>query len=281
MKSFINATTIILLVWSTTVLGQEFTGMATYKTDMKMDFKMDSTQVGSDEMDLIHQQITFANQKEFQLSFNKSESNWKEQEQLEKPSNGATGIQIQIVGMGGGADGLLYKNIPTKKTKESRDASGKLFLISGELEPYEWEMTTETKQIGKYTCYKAIVKREVTQTHTSEVNGKIEEKTKQIIETTTAWYTPEIPINHGPDMFWGLPGLILEVNSGNRIMICTQVVLNPEEAVTIEIPSKGKKVTSEEFKKIMDEQAEKLMKMYGGGKKKGKNSSSFSLTIEN
>ncbi len=273
--------TLLLLFFSTHLIGQEFTGLATYKTDIKMEFKMDSTQISNDHMDLIGQQISFMNKKEFLLSFNKSESNWKEQEKLDKPASNAGGVQIQIVGMGGGADGLLYKNTKDKKTMESTDAFGKLFLVSGELSPYEWEMTSETKQIGKYTCYKAIAKREVTHTHSSEVNGKIEEKTEKKMQTTIAWYTPDIPVTHGPELFWGLPGLILEVTSGNRIMICTQVVLNLEEAVAIEVPTKGKKVTQEEYDEIMKEQTEKMSKMYGGKKKKGKNSSSFSISIEN
>lgn len=272
---------IFLLGITAQVTGQEFMGLATYKTDMQMKVSMDSTQVMDDQMNLIQEQIMFMNKKEFQLSFNASESNWKEQEQLDKPAQGTSGIQIQIVGMGGGPDGLLYKNTKEKTRLESTDAFGKLFLISGELEPYEWEMTSETKQIGKYTCYKAIAKREVTETHIAEVNGEREETEKKKIQTTTAWYTPDIPVNHGPDNFWGLPGLILEVNSGNRIMICTQVVLNPkDEAVSIQIPSKGKQVTSTEYEALMKEHAEKMQKMYGGGKKKGKHSS-FSINIEN
>jgi GLPGLI family protein len=31
--------------------------------------------------------------------------------------------------------------------------------------------------------------------------------------TITAWYT-EIQVNQGPENYWGLPGLILEINDG-------------------------------------------------------------------
>ncbi|MFS4494927.1 GLPGLI family protein [Maribacter sp. 2308TA10-17] len=272
---------VVILFITVHMTAQDFAGLAIYKTDMKMEIKLDSASTSADQMDLVQQQLRFAMQKEFQLSFTKSESNWKEQESLDKPASGGAGVQIQVVGMGGGSDGLLYKNTKNKKTKESSDAFGKLFLISGELEPFEWEMTSETKQIGRYTCYKAIAKREITQTKISEVNGEMEEKEEKKIQTTTAWYTTEIPVNHGPDMYWGLPGLILEVNDGSRIMICTKVVLNPDKEVVIEVPSKGKKVTEEEYEEIMREQSEKMHKMYGGGKKKGKNSSSFSISIEN
>lgn len=268
-----------IILFSIKSFAQDFTGSATYKTDMKMKIKLDSTQANTSQMDMIQEQLRFAMQKDFELTFNKTESNWRELEKLDKPSGGSgMNVQIQIVGAGGGNDGLLYKNTKTKKSIESTDAFGKLFLVADELEAVEWEMTSETKQIGKYTCYKAISKREVTEMVFSDVNGESEEKEEKRMQTTTVWYTPEIPVNHGPEGYWGLPGLILEVNDGRRIMICTKVVLNPKKPISIEIPSKGKKVEGEEYEAIMKEHAEKMNKMYGSGKKKGQNSS-FEIRI--
>ena len=63
----------------------------------------------------------------------------------------------------------------------------------------------------------------------------------------TAWYTPQIPVSQGPGEYWGLPGLILEVNAGTTTVLCTEITLNPNEKVTIKKPSKGKKVTRDEF----------------------------------
>jgi GLPGLI family protein len=47
--------------------------------------------------------------------------------------------------------------------------------------------------------------------------------------TITAWYTPEIPVNQGPENYWGLPGLILEINDGKTVILCSKIVLNPKE----------------------------------------------------
>ena len=46
----------------------------------------------------------------------------------------------------------------------------------------------------------------------------------------TAWYTPDIPINQGPENYWGLPGLILEINEPELIILCSKVVLNTKGA---------------------------------------------------
>lgn len=58
-----------------------------------------------------------------------------------------------------------------------------------------------------------------------------------------AWYTPQIPVSHGPGEYWGLPGLILEVSAGNVIMLCSKVIMNPKDKIEIEAPDKGKEIT--------------------------------------
>lgn len=270
MKNLILIAALIGMLCPFALNAQEFTGLATYKTAAKMSITLDSTKTSSTEQEMINQRLMKALQKEYELTFNQTESNWKEVEKLDNGATGA-GVEVVMIGMGGGSDGLLYKNTKDKTSLETTDSFGKLFLVSGNLVPYEWEMTSDTKQIGRYTCYKAIAKRETTQIRVAEVNGEKEEKSEKRIQTITAWYTPEIPVTHGPDDYWGLPGLIMEISNGSRIMVCNKVVLNPKEAIAIEIPSKGKEVTDEEYEVIMKEQVQKMKNRYGGERRKGKN----------
>jgi GLPGLI family protein len=51
---------------------------------------------------------------------------------------------------------------------------------------------------------------------------------------------PEIPVSQGPEGYWGLPGLILEVNDGKTVLLCSKVVLNPKVKAEIKAPSKGR-----------------------------------------
>lgn len=61
-----------------------------------------------------------------------------------------------------------------------------------ELQPeFKWQLHNESKKILDYQCKKATVK----------YRGR----------EFTAWYTSEIPVNNGPFVFEGLPGLILEL----------------------------------------------------------------------
>ena len=64
--------------------------------------------------------------------------------------------------------------------------------------------------------------------------------------TITAWYTPQIPVSTGPDTYYGLPGLILELNAGRTTMLCTEVAISSKEALEIEEPNKGKEVSRDE-----------------------------------
>jgi GLPGLI family protein len=79
-----------------------------------------------------------------------------------------------------------------------------------------------------------------------------EEDDKSVdITEVEAWYTPQIPVRHGPSEYWGLPGLILEVSAGETTMLCSKIVLNPTDAIQIEAPSKGSLVTKSEYQDLI------------------------------
>jgi GLPGLI family protein len=81
----------------------------------------------------------------------------------------------------------------------------------------------------------------------------------------TAWYTPEIPVNQGPEGYWGLPGLILEVNDDKTIILCSKVVMNAKEKVEIKAPNKGKEVTQKEYDEIVTAKMKEMQEMRRSG----------------
>jgi len=252
-------------------------GVATYQTQRHVDIKMDSTSGMNNEMQKsIQEQLRKQFQKEYTLSFNGPEAIWKEEASLNKPqAPSSSGISIVL----SGNSDILYQNIKEQSYTQQSELMGKQFLIEDTLEKPEWKLEKETKNIGQYTCFKATLTEEVEERSFQSVNGDEEEEVKKVTKVTTAWYTLDIPVQHGPDKFWGLPGLVLEVNDGKMSMMCTQVVINPKEGVTIEIPTKGKKVNEADYEKISEEKAKEMMERYNtGGRKKGEQST-FSIKI--
>ena len=96
--------------------------------------------------------------------------------------------------------------------------------------------------------------------------------------TITVWYAPEVPVSNGPALFWGLPGLIMEVHDGNQVIVCTKLILNVDDK--IEIPNNGKVVSEKEYNEIMDEKMKEMQKIEMGGKKKGDGAHRMEITIE-
>lgn len=78
----------------------------------------------------------------------------------------------------------------------------------------------------------------------------------------TAWYTMQIPVSAGPGEYWGLPGLILEINSGRTTILCTKITLNPENKKEIKKPTKGKEVGREEYQDIVKKKMEEMRAMF-------------------
>ncbi len=273
--------TLLLATCFLSGFAQNFQGKATYKTHRKVDIRIDSSSTAANPD--IQKQLMAQLQKQFQktytLNFTKIESTFKQNKELSAPQPQAIGgVSIQILGNGGGTD-VLYKNIAEKRYTNKTEISGKRFLIKDNLEDFKWEMTSETKNIGNYICYKATHSREEERISFTSENGKENETKEMVTVETIAWYTPDIPVSNGPRGHWGLPGLILEIQEGKETIVCTEIVLNPTEKINIEEPIKGKIVTQEKYDKIMDTHTKEMMERFKN-RRKSKDGESFSIEIQ-
>jgi GLPGLI family protein len=260
---------LFLMIYS--ISAQEFSGSATYKTHRKSSIELDSTTMAANPgiQKQLEAQMRKMFQKTYILDFTKSESMFKQKQELDGPkvpkSNGAI---IMIGGMAGGTD-VLYKNIKEKRMANKTDLMGKIFLIKDNLVSYDWELTGETKNIGNYTCYKAVFEKEEESIEIKMIDGEVKEEKGIKKRTIIAWYTTDIPISNGPKNYGGLPGLILEVNDGNETIMCSELVLNPSKTIDIKEPTKGKQVSREKFSEISLEKTKAMMNRFRSRDGKG------------
>ena len=278
MTSIKSLLLLVLTVTFSTLSAQNFQGIATYHTATSFDFKMDSSKVNPERQKMIQKMVAKAMQKEYELKFDRTSSTYKEVETLEEgPGGRGRGMRMMTSFVGG--NGSYYKNVSSKLLLEQTELFGKKFLINDTLENWDWTLGKETKQIGAYTCYKATTTREVRRATFSRTETEDEQVEEVTEETVIAWWTPQIPISQGPESYWGLPGLILELNDGSTTMVCSKVVLNPKEAVEIKIPDEGEKVTNAEYRDIMTKKMEEMQEMYGGRQRRGGGGGSFTIEV--
>lgn len=257
--------TILLLSLVFAVNAQEFSGKAIYKTSRKSGFKLgEDSKMTDKQKEQIEARLRKMNQKTFILEFDKYTSVYKEDVKLDEPKRpnvGGGAVMVFSVG-GSGSGSVYYKNTQEKRFVNQTEIMGKRFLVKDSLPNYEWELTSETKNIGNYTCYKATFTRDVENVRMVINNGESEEKTETVSVTTTAWYTPQIPVSNGPDDYQGLPGLILELNDGTTTVVCTEIILNPSEKIKVEEPEKGKIVSQAEYERISREKSKEMMEKF-------------------
>jgi GLPGLI family protein len=231
---------------------QDFQGKAYYFSKAKMDLGTWGARLNEGQKKEVEARLKNRLQKNYVLTFNKEESFFEEEDQLDAMS-GATDSWGKNF-----TPGHQYKNVKTNSQVQNQEFYGKNFLVKDSLQPIVWVMGKETKEIGNYTCFKAtasIPTNELTWYNFSwnRLNETTDDSAKDDIAMTIveAWYTPQIPVGHGPLEYWGLPGLILEVSAGNTTMLCSKIIINPKEQVEIKAPEKGKIVSKEEYQQII------------------------------
>ena len=304
MFSFSHKVVLILftLLFITNINAQDFQGQAYYfsKTTMDMSRWDRGGKMSEAQKKQMEARMKPWLEKTYILTFNKEESIFKEDEKLE----GGPGGRAPSVWGSSFSAGLQYKNIKEKVFLQDQEFFGKQFLITEQMAPFAWKMGSETKKIGQYTCYKATTMRPSSELNFTSTNNRGKEKKKEKIKEESvseaskvkvaevkvaiaqddkekeveeekqkmvevvAWYSPMIPVSQGPTEYWGLPGLILEISAGNTTMLCSKIVMNPEEKITIKRPTKGEVVTKKQYNEIITGKMQEMRDNRGRGSRR-------------
>lgn len=240
----------IFLLSTQVAVGQDFQGKAYYFSKSGLELGGWGARMSEAQKKQIQERLKNRLEKTYVLTFNKEESSFKEDQKLDAIS-GATDSWGKNF-----SPGEQYKNIKSNEFVQVQEFYGKQFLVKDQLRKINWTMTKESKNIGNYMCFKAtssIPKSELEWYNFSwsDIPNTNSESGEEVMIEITAWYTPQIPVSMGPSEFWGLPGLILEVNMNNTTMLCSKIVMNPQDKNKIEAPKRGKEVAKMEYKEII------------------------------
>jgi len=254
--------TTLALACISSICAQNFQGKAIYKTNKKSNITLGNGKNAkmTDAMKAqIKARLQKMNQKTFILEFDKSTSIYKQEAKLNTPTANAKGT-VAVLSLGNnGATDVYYKNIKEAKFINQTEIQGKRFLVKDNLKNFKWELRSETKNIGNYTCYKAVFFKEVSKTTKVVEDGELVKKKNIEKVVTTAWYTPQIPVSNGPSEYQGLPGLILEINDGTTTIVCTEIMLDKRNTITIHEPKKGKEVSQKKYLEIRKQKQEEML----------------------
>lgn len=141
-------------------------------------------------------------------------------------------------------DEITYTDLAADKMYQQKEFMGRKFLITGDVKSPDWKMTGQQKELLGYPCQEA--------------------KTIKDKDTISAWFTPAIPIASGPAGLGKLPGMILEITINNGLHITAVDIVGEIDKSKLNKPKGGKKVTSEEYQKIVTEKTKEMQAEYGG-----------------
>lgn len=235
---------IALLSFKADEVMQDFQGKAYYFSKSKMDLGSWGSRMSEAQKKQMQARLKNRLEKTYVLHFNKEESVFIEEEKVDAISGATDSWGSNF------ARGKQYKNVKSNSLVQEQEFYGKKFLVKDKLQAIDWKMGSESKQIGQYMCFKAtatvpsdaLTWFSFSWSDLASTAGDKENKEYKLTQVE-AWYTLQIPLQHGPAEYWGLPGLILEVNAGNTTILCSEISINPKEKIKIEAPDKGQETT--------------------------------------
>ncbi len=130
-----------------------------------------------------------------------------------------------------------YRDFENEKMTDIIEMLGKTYVIEDSLKSPKWKVMNQIKEISGYMCMMAVTQDTIR-------NHKI-----------TAWFADNIAVSSGPELYFGLPGMILELDINNGAVVTTAKVikLRPVTETELALPKKvkGKKVNTQKSAELI------------------------------
>jgi GLPGLI family protein len=260
MKRLLIASAMLIAIPS---LAQVKEGKIVYERTVQLQIRI------NDDNPAFQNMIPKERKDKFELFFTEGKSLWQAVEddgQSDETSFGDNGGGMRMFIRVPGSDDIAFHNITESKKVDQRELGGKSYIIADSIKKMSWKVAGETKMILGHICMKATTQRMQESFRMSMDNG--EAKREKVMDTMNivAWFTNEIPGSFGPDTYQGqLPGTILEIDVNNGRNSFKALEISPKvDVAKIKEPSKGKKVTAEEFAKEREKLMQEMMQNNGG-----------------
>ncbi len=249
---------LIALLSVQTLTAQQKEGMVTYERTMQLQLRIDDNSH-------MEQMLPKTRVDKFELSFGNNQSLWKHVDEEVVPEEaGGGGMRISMIGPG--MDDIIWCNFDAARKTEQRTMFDKKFLVADSIKKLNWKITGESKTILGHLCQQAIAQRFGKRTMMNINNGVMERKETNDTTNIVAWFSTDIPVSAGPEVQGQLPGLILALDMNDGRMVYKALEISPKvNLASIKEPSKGKKVTQDEFRTETQKMMEEMQKNQGGG----------------
>ncbi|RYD55286.1 MAG: GLPGLI family protein [Sphingobacteriales bacterium] len=127
-------------------------------------------------------------------------------------------------------ESIIYTDTKAGSVKANRKIYEEKFLVQDSMRKLKWKIHNEIRTIANYKCRKAV----------SKICDSV---------YVVAFYTEDIPVSGGPEMFSGLPGMVLEVAIPRlyTTWVATKVDMITPKTEDFAVTDKGKKVNMSEL----------------------------------
>lgn len=207
----------------------------------------------------IYDKLTFLSEEErsrAKTSWGSSDEGYKSRGQLFATSAQSKYMDMEDENEGGYSwrkgEYTIYRDFDKGRKTEIEDFSGKTFIIEDTLIAPAWKVLNKIKDINGYMCMMATAEDTI--------------KEQKIV----AWFAADVPLSVGPERYFGLPGLIMEVDVNDGEMTLTAVKVEKkavDEDIKLPKKMKGKKLTTEEYnrmiRKFIDDSIKSRRNPYG------------------